>query len=184
MGKLEAVIEPHYPKVNPTGGGRWPYPLSVMLRIYFLQQWYQLSDPGADEALYDIRSMRTFAGLELGRDAIPEETTILNFRHLLERHNLTKAVFESVAEQSAGARRNAARRHDHGCHADCGLALDEEQGGPPRSLGEPVEEGQSVVFWDEGPHRRRRQKRLGPHRRRDDGQGSRRQGDGQSDLRG
>ena len=68
-----------------------------MLRIYFLQQWYQLSDPGAEEALYDIQSMRAFAGLELGRDAIPDETTILNFRHLLKRHDLTKALFEAVS---------------------------------------------------------------------------------------
>ena len=69
-----------------------------MLRIYCLQQWYNLSDPGAEEVLYDICSMRAFAGLELGRDAIPDETTILNFRHLLERHELTKAVFAAVSE--------------------------------------------------------------------------------------
>ena len=74
--KLEAVIEPHYPKSGPQGG-RLPFPLPVMLRIYCLQQWYGLSDPGAEEALYDIHSMRAFAGLELGRDAIPDETTIL-----------------------------------------------------------------------------------------------------------
>ncbi|MEL7088929.1 MAG: IS5 family transposase [Planctomycetota bacterium] len=92
---LLALIEPHYPKA---GNGRRPYPLAVMLRIYFLQQWYQLSDPGAEEALYDIQSMRAFAGLELGRDTIPDETTILNFRHLLEAHDLTKAIFEAVAE--------------------------------------------------------------------------------------
>ena len=91
---LLALIAPHYPKA---GNGRRPYPLEVMLRIYFLQQWYQLSDPGAEEALYDIQSMRAFAGLDLGRDAIPDETTILNFRHLLERHDLTKALFEAVS---------------------------------------------------------------------------------------
>ena len=91
---LVGLIEPHYPKA---GKGRRPYPLEVMLRIYFLQQWYQLSDPGAEEALYDIQSMRAFAGLELGRDAIPDETTILNFRHLLEAHDLTKAIFEAVS---------------------------------------------------------------------------------------
>lgn len=96
--RLEAVIAPHYPRANPASGGRRPFPLGVMLRIYLLQQWYQLSDPGAEEALYDIQSMRAFAGLELGRDAIPDETTILNFRHLLERHELTKAVFAAVAE--------------------------------------------------------------------------------------
>jgi IS5 family transposase len=90
---LLGLIEPHYPKA---GNGRRPYPIAVMLRIYFLQQWYQLSDPGAEEALYDIQSMRAFAGLELGRDAIPDETTILNFRHLLEANDLTKAIFEAV----------------------------------------------------------------------------------------
>jgi len=101
---LEAAIAPRYPQVGPNGGRR-PYPVGVMLRIYCLQQWYQLSDPGAEEALYDICSMRAFAGLELGRDAIPDETTILNFRHLLERHDLTKAVFAAVAEhlQARGA---------------------------------------------------------------------------------
>ena len=94
---LEAVIAPHYPKEGPQGGRR-PFPIAVMLRIYCLQQWYNLSDPGAEEALYDIQSMRAFCNLELGRDPIPDETTILNFRHLLEAHELTKTVFEAVAE--------------------------------------------------------------------------------------
>ncbi len=94
---LEAVIAPHYPAGPGAQGGRRAFALCVMLRIYCLQQWYRLSDPGAEEALYDIQSMRAFAGLELGRDTIPDETTILNFRHLLERHNLTKAVFAAVA---------------------------------------------------------------------------------------
>jgi len=98
--KLKALIEPHYPRLGPQGGRR-PFPLATMLRIYCLQQWYSLSDPGAEEALYDIQSMRAFAGLELGRDAIPDETTILNFRHLLERHDLTKAIFAAVAEHLA-----------------------------------------------------------------------------------
>jgi len=91
--RLEGLIAPHYVKPRK---GRPQMPLSVMLRIYFLQQWYDLSDPGSEEALYDIHSMRNFAGLELGRDAIPDETTILNFRHLLEHHHLTKALFEVV----------------------------------------------------------------------------------------
>ena len=98
--KLVMLIEPHYPKLGPQGGRR-PYPLPTMLRIYCLQQWYNLSDPGAEEALYDIQSMRNFAGLDLGHDAIPDETTILNFRHLLESHDLTKAIFAAVAEHLA-----------------------------------------------------------------------------------
>jgi transposase, IS5 family len=99
-GMLEALIEPYYPKMGPQGGRR-PFPLGTMLRIYCLQQWYNLSDPGAEEALYDIQSMRAFARLELGRDAIPDETTILNFRHLLERYELTKAIFQGVAKHLA-----------------------------------------------------------------------------------
>ena len=101
---LEAVIAPHYPKEGPQGGRR-AFPIAVMLRIYCLQQWYNLSDPGAEEALYDIQSMRAFCNLELGRDPIPDETTILNFRHLLEAHGLTKTVFEAVASISKRAAR-------------------------------------------------------------------------------
>ena len=66
----------------------------VMLRIYFLQQWFNLSDPGAEEALYDSVSMRMFAGIELGQDSVPDETTILNFRRFLEEHKLTQQFFE------------------------------------------------------------------------------------------
>jgi transposase, IS5 family len=95
--RLEALIAPQYPKAGPQGG-RPPFPLGLMLRIYCLQQWYQLSDPAAEDALYDSQSMRQFAGLDLGRDAVPDETTILNFRHLLERHELTKAVFAEVSK--------------------------------------------------------------------------------------
>ena len=84
--RLEGLIEPHYPKV---GKGRPPRGLKVMLRIYCLQQCYGLSDPCALEAsLYYMESMRRFAGLELGEDAIPDETTILTFRRLLEAHGL------------------------------------------------------------------------------------------------
>lgn len=91
--RLTKLITPHYPKA---GSGRQPMPLETMLRIYFLQQWFNLSDPGAEDALYDIESMRRFAGIELGGDPVPDETTILNFRRLLERHRLTEAIFKSV----------------------------------------------------------------------------------------
>jgi IS5 family transposase len=70
--------------------------LETMLRVYFLQNWYALSDPMAEETLYDSEAMRRFAGIELGDDRIPDETTILNFRHLLERHGLTEAIFADV----------------------------------------------------------------------------------------
>ena len=92
--RLAALIAPYYTKPRK---GRPQMPLSVMLRIYFLQQWYSLSDPGAEEALYDMHSMRNFVGLDLGHDAIPDETTILNFRHLLEAHNLAEALFDAVS---------------------------------------------------------------------------------------
>jgi IS5 family transposase len=93
--RLLALIEPHYPKVGPKGG-RPPMPLETMLRVYFLQQWYALSDPMAEEMLYDSDAMRRFAGIELGDDRIPDETTILNFRHLLEKHQLTEKLFAEV----------------------------------------------------------------------------------------
>ncbi|MCA0957398.1 IS5 family transposase [Mameliella alba] len=92
---LLALIEPHYPKAGPKGG-RPPMPLETMLRVHFLQQWYALSDPMAEETLYDSDAMRRFAGIELGDDRIPDETTILNFRHLLEKHALTETLFAEV----------------------------------------------------------------------------------------
>ena len=138
-----------------SNGGRRPFPLAVMLRIYCLQQWYNLSDPGAEEVLYDICSMRAFAGLELGHDAIPDETTILNFRHLLERHELTKAVFAAVSELLEA--RGALLRG--GTIVDATLIAaspsTEERGAKARSRDALIEEGQPVVLWHEGTHRRR-----------------------------
>lgn len=89
---LLALIEPNYPKA---GRGRRPYPLATMLRIHFLQQWYALSDPAMEEALYEIAPLRQFARLSL-LDAIPDETTMLNFRHLLERHGLAAKILTAV----------------------------------------------------------------------------------------
>jgi IS5 family transposase len=93
--RLLALIAPHYPKGT---GGRPPMPLERMLRIYFMQQWFNLSDPQAEDALYDMESMRRFAGVELAEDTIPDETTILNFRHLLETHKLTEKIFAEVRQ--------------------------------------------------------------------------------------
>jgi len=91
--RLVKRIERHYPKA---GNGRQPMPLETMLRIYFLQQWFNLSDPAAEDSLYDIESMRRFCGIELGEQAVPDETTILNFRRLLEDHRLTEALFKEI----------------------------------------------------------------------------------------
>ena len=91
--RLLGLIEPHYPKA---GNGRQPLGLEKMLRIYFLQQWFNLADPQAEDAIYDSESMRRFARVELGDDVVPDETTILRFRHLLEQHGLTCAIFEAI----------------------------------------------------------------------------------------
>ena len=88
---LEALIEPHYPKA---GGGRRPYPLSSMLRTHLMQNWFGFSDPAMEEALYEITPLRHFARLRMS--AIPDETTLLNFRHLLEKHDLAPKIFEAV----------------------------------------------------------------------------------------
>ena len=91
--RLEALIEPHYPVA---GRGRRPYPLGVMLRVHFLQHWYGYSDPAMEEALHDIPVLRRFAGLDAGTSRLPDETTILNFRHLLEAHELARTMFQEV----------------------------------------------------------------------------------------
>jgi len=93
--ELQALIEPHYPKGE---NGRPPVGLSIMLRVYFLQQWFNLSDPGAEEALYESPALRRFAGVDLGRAPAPDESTILQFRHLLEKHDLGGAMLQTVNE--------------------------------------------------------------------------------------
>ncbi len=99
--QLCALIEPVYPKA---GNGRPPVGLERMLRIYFLQNWFNLSDPAVEEALYDSLSMREFVGIDLGREGAPDETTVCKFRHLLEQHELGKHLFEEVGRhlQSKG----------------------------------------------------------------------------------
>ena len=90
--KLEERIRPVYPK---PGKGRRPYPLTVMLRVHCVQLFYNLSDPGMEDLLYEAESVRRFVGLSLA-EALPGETTILNFRHLLERHELGKGLLEET----------------------------------------------------------------------------------------
>ena len=90
---LAALVAPHYPTA---GRGRRPMPLATMLRVYFLQQWFDLSDPQAEDMLYDSEAMRRFAQVDLFDDRVPDETTILRFRHLLEQHQLTAQMFAAV----------------------------------------------------------------------------------------
>lgn len=91
--RLIALIVPHYPEGKR---GRPPFGIEKMLRLYFLQAWYALADEAMEDALYDSHALRNFAGIDLGADAIPDATTLLNFRHLLEAHSLTKAIFEEI----------------------------------------------------------------------------------------
>ena len=95
---LYALIEPYYPK---HGNGRPPIGVERMLRIYFLQQWLNLSDPGVEEALYDSLAMRRFVDIDLGREPAPDETTMCRFRHLLEAHDLGPRLFAEVQRHLA-----------------------------------------------------------------------------------
>ncbi|HEN8706917.1 IS5 family transposase [Pseudomonas asiatica] len=99
---LIALIEPHYPKGD---GGRPAYPLMAMLRVHLMQNWFGYSDPAMEEALYETTILRQFAGLRLER--IPDETTILNFRRLLEKHELAAGILAVI----------------NGCLGDRGLSL-------------------------------------------------------------
>src|SRR6267142_5388517 len=96
--ELCALIEPHYPK---PGNGRPPVGVERMLRIYFLQQWFNLSDPAVEEALYDSSAMRRFVDIDLGRESVPDETTVWRFRHLLEAHDLGQQLFDEVQRHLA-----------------------------------------------------------------------------------
>jgi len=95
--ELAGAVQTAYPKVSEKGG-RPPIPLERMLRIYFLQLWFNLSDPAVEEALYDSLAMRAFAGIDLGTEAVPDETTVCKFRHLLERNKLGKVLLTAVNE--------------------------------------------------------------------------------------
>src|SRR5438132_2305867 len=91
--ELCALVAPHYPK---PGNGRPPVGVERMLRIYFLQQWFNLSDPAVEEALYDSAVMRQFVGIDLGCEPVPDETTACKFRHLLEEHQLGEQILGTV----------------------------------------------------------------------------------------
>ena len=106
---LCTLIEPFYPK---PGNGRPPIGIERMLRIYFLQQWFNLSDPAVEEALYDLSAMRRFVGIDLGREPVPDETTVCRFRHLLEAHDLGQQVFDEVQRHLAAEETESGHRHD------------------------------------------------------------------------
>ena len=93
--ELVSLIAPHAPAPGAKGG-RPPFAVETMLRIHFLQQWFNLSDPAMEEALYDMALFREFVGLDAGEDSLPDESTILRFRHLLEAHNLGLQILATV----------------------------------------------------------------------------------------
>ena len=101
--ELGSVIEPHYPKA---GNGRPPIGLERMLRMYFVQHWFNLADAACEEALLDSAALRRFVGIDLGRERVPDATTLLKFRRLLEQHRLGEAIFAKVSEvlQAQGLR--------------------------------------------------------------------------------
>ena len=122
--RLIRLIEPHYPKA---GQGRQPLGLEKMLRIYFLQQWFNLSDPQAEDAIYDSESMRRFARVELGDEVVPDESTILRFRHLLEQHGLTQAIFDAIGGLAGRTAVVAALGHHRGRDHHRGAQFDQER---------------------------------------------------------
>lgn len=96
--RLVALVVPHFPAPDKAKGGRPPIALVCMLRIHFMQQWFGLSDPAMQEALHDIPLYRQFAGIALGEDCLPDESTILRFRHRLQEHKLAEQILASVNE--------------------------------------------------------------------------------------
>lgn len=146
---LIALIEPHYPKGE---GGRPAYPLMAMLRIHLMQNWFGYSDPAMEEALYETTILRQFAGLSLER--IPDETTILNFRRLLEKHELAAGILcvnnGYLGDRGLSLRQGNYRR----CHADPRAQFNQEPGRQARPGNAPDQEGEPVLLWHEGAHRR------------------------------
>ena len=159
--ELCALIEPYYPK---PGNGRPPIPLERMLRIHFLQHWFNLSDPAAEEALYESSTMRAFAGVDLGREPAPDETTSAASATCWKR-TISARAFEAAHRDleekglkvSTGTIVDAT---DHPC-----AVLDQERREGARSADAPDQEGQSVVFRHEGASGRRQPIEAHPRHR-------------------
>ena len=149
--ELTEAIEPFYPK--PKGAGRRPIGIERMLRIHFLQHWFNLSDPAAEEALYDSLAMRRFVGIDLGREPAPDETTICKFRHLMERHQPGRSPVRPGQCLPGRERAEGEPGHDRGCQHHRRTEFDEEpeEGtGPGDAL---HAQGQAVVLRHEGAYR-------------------------------
>ena len=168
--ELEQRIAPVYPK---RGRGRRPYALRVMLRIHCLQLWFNLSDPGMEQELYDSRSMLEFAGLSLS-EPIPDETTILHFRHLLERQQLGTALFATI---NAHLARQGLQVRE-GTIVDSTIisapSSTEEPGACARPRDASDQEGPAVVLRDEAAQRHGCADGAGPQPAHDGGERVRR----------
>ena len=125
-GQLVFLIAPHAPTPGAKGG-RPPFAVETMLRIHFLQQWLNFSDLAMAEALYDTPMFREFSGLDAGEDRLPDESTILRFRHLLEAHNLSLQIQATVNATLGSQGVAAQKRHGCRCHVDCRAEFYQEQ---------------------------------------------------------
>src|SRR5437763_126154 len=148
--ELQGLVEPHYPKGE---NGRPPVGLSLMLRVYCLQQWFNLSDPGAEEALYESPALRHFVGVDLGRAPAPDESTILQFRHLLEQQRTRRS--DAAGGEPISGEPGPAHQHGHDCgrdHYSCAL-VDQEPERRARSGNASDAQGEAVVLRAEGAYR-------------------------------
>jgi hypothetical protein len=156
--ELQALIEPHYAKA---GNGRQPVGLAIMLRIYFLQQWFNLSDPGVEEALYESSVLLRFVGVDLGRAAAPDKTTICRFRHLLEKHELGRAMLHQVNEHLATKGHQDRDRHHRGRNDYPCAFVEQERETGARPGDAPDAQRLAMVLWAEGAHRHRLEDQRG-----------------------
>ena len=154
-----SLIVPHY----PTGKrGRPPIEIETMLRMYLLQCWFNLSGEGVEDAIYDSYAMRRFMGINFFEQDVPDATTLLHFRHLLEEKGIGKLFFDAINRRLEQAAVDAGR-HYRRCHADQRTQLHKKCGEEAGSGDALSEEGEPVVFWHEMPHRRGCWERFCPH---------------------
>ncbi len=160
---LCSVIEPHHPKV---GSGRPPIGLRRMLRMYFVQHWFNLAYKACEEALLDSASLRRFEGIDLGRERVPDASSLLKFRRSLEKHELGAGLFAKVGEAlqgqglKGGTGTMVVRHHQR-------AQLDQERRGQAGSRDAPDLQRPAVVFRHEAAHRGEQQDRPRTQRGRD-----------------
>ena len=136
---LVAALLPYYPKGE--GRGRPPVGLERMLRIYIAQQCFGLSDEGIEDAIYDSQAIRGFVGIDLTHESAPDATTLLKFRRMLEKYDLTRRIFDDINGHLASKGLMDARRDHRGRDPDRSAAIDQEPRRKARSGNASVEEG-------------------------------------------